>query len=121
MGIKNRINIVKGQIHEELDTAYEFKKTLDYDKKFGLLVSYVTRIKLLEDLIKCFKLIKHDKQHEIKYIIDRVTKRIKLHLRQIYKLESNTGGYEQNKTFFYECLKVILSLMQEKIKLCNNK
>tara|TARA_R110000772_G_scaffold122823_1_gene229022 strand:+ start:87 stop:452 length:366 start_codon:yes stop_codon:yes gene_type:complete len=121
MSIKNRINTSKSQIHDELDKAYEFKKKLDYDKKFGLLVSYVTRIKLLEDLIKCFKLIKHDKQHEIKYIIDRIRKRIKLHLHQIYKLESNTGGYEQNRTFFYDCLRVILSFMYEKIKLCNNK
>lgn len=121
MSIKNRINIVKSQIHEELDKAYEIKKTLDYDKKFGLLVSYVTRIKLLEDLIKCFKLIKRDKQHEIKYIIDRVRKRVKLHLHQIYKLEFNSDGYEQNKTFFYESLKVILCFMYEKIKLCNNK
>ena len=117
MSIKSRISTIKSQIHEELDTAQDLLEKFDYSTQFGQLVSTVTRIKLLEDLIRCFVLIKKDKQSEIRHLIDRVRKRIKLHLHQIYKLESITEGYQLNKLFFYDCLRVLLNFMYEKIKL----
>ena len=117
MSIKSRISAIKSQIHNELDIAQDLLGKFDYSTQFGQLISTVTRIKLLEDLIRCFVLIKKDKQNEIRHLIDRVRKRIKLHLHQIYKLESITEGYQLNKLFFYDCLRVLLNFMYEKIKL----
>ena len=117
MSIKSRISTIKSQIHAELDTAQDLLGRFDYSTQFGQLISTVTRIKLLEDLIRCFVLIKKNKQSEIRHLIDRVRKRIKLHLHQIYKLESITEGYQLNKLFFYDCLRVLLNFMYEKIKL----
>ena len=75
-------------------------------------------IKILRGLINCFKLIKHDRLKEIK--IEGISKRIKLHLYQIKKLDKSKKNYDDNKTFFYESVKVILCFMTEKIKLRYN-
>ena len=72
MSIKSRISAIKSQIHNELDIAQDLLGKFDYSTQFGQLISTVTRIKLLEDLIRCFVLIKKDKQNEIRHLIDRV-------------------------------------------------
>jgi len=118
MSLKQRINGIKSQLHEELDVAESIHSKINYDKDFGMLVSYTTRIKILRGLINCFKLIKHDRLKEIK--IEGISKRIKLHLYQIKKLDQSKKNYDDNKTFFYESVKVILCFMTEKIKLRYN-
>ena len=118
MSLKQRINSIKSQLHEELDIAESIHSKINYDKDFGMLVTYTTRIKILRGLINCFKLIKYDRLREIK--IESISKRIKLHLYQIQKLDKSKKNYDDNKTFFYESVKVILCFMTEKIKLRYN-
>jgi hypothetical protein len=115
MSLKQRINTIKSQLHDELDIAEEIHSKINYDKNFGMLVSYTTRLKILRGLINCFKLIKYDRISEIK--IESISKRIKLHLYQIKKLEQTKKNYEDNKTFFYESVKVILCFITEQLKL----
>ena len=54
MSLKQRINGIKSQLHEELDVAENIHSKINYDKDFGLLVTYTTRIKILRALINCF-------------------------------------------------------------------
>ena len=98
MSLKQRINGIKSQLHEELDVSESIHSKLDYDKDFGMLVSYTTRIKILRGLINCFKLIKHDRLREIK--IEGISKRIKLHLYQIKKLDKSKKIMKIIRLFF---------------------
>ena len=47
MSLKQRINGIKSQLHEELDVAENIHSKLDYDKDIGMLVSYTISINIL--------------------------------------------------------------------------
>ena len=104
--IKKKIYTTLSYLHDELDSSYELKNTLDYETQLGELVCNETRIKLLRDYIKLFNLIKQGEG--ILEMTTRVAKRNKLHFYQLKKLGSR--NYEDNEKYFKTLMCVALSL-----------
>ena len=111
--LKQKINMIKSNLHNELDVAEECYKNLDFTTEFPILVSYTTRIKILKTFINWFKLIKYNKLDEID--IKSITKRINIHLYQIKKLTDNKN-YLINKNYFSDIIKLILYIINSKNK-----
>ena len=107
--IKNKIYATINNLHDELDKSYELKKKLNFDTEFPELITNETRIKIIKEFIEIYKLAK--KNTKDKLILERIsniTKRLKLHLSQLKRLE--TKNYEDNKRYFTILLRVLFSL-----------
>ena len=107
--IKNKIYTTINQLHDELDKSYELKKELNFDTEFQELITNETRIKLLKEFIFLFKLAKNNKKNETLERTANLTKRTKVHLFQLKKLQ--TENYKDNVMYFTTLLKILYSLV----------
>jgi len=107
--IKNKIYATTDHLHNELDKAHALKKELDFDEELGSLIATTTRIKILKEFIKIFKLAKNNKKNEILEKMSALTKRCKLHFYQLKKLQ--TENYVDNVMYFTTLMKVVYSLI----------
>lgn len=94
-------------LYDELERNYNVKSVLDYETEFGELISVTTRLKIINELIIIFKMIKKkntDKQIILEKLLN-VKKRIKLHFKQLKKLKQK--NINENIEYFIIILKII--------------
>ena len=110
--IKDKIYITLDNLYDELDTSYNTKKMLECEKDFGEMVVNETRIKLIKDFIKVFKLLRKKETVLVLITLHEIQKRIKLHLYQLRRMKMKKEICEDNKMYFTVLLRVAYSLRQ---------
>ena len=103
--MKNIININKNQFHYELDHAIELKNK---GETIGEKVTCLTREKIFTTLIDMLRFILKKEHSKVYEKLPRLLRQIKLHIYQLGKLEQH--NVEENKIYFRESIKAILSL-----------
>jgi len=95
-------------LYDELERNYNVKSVIDYETQFGELITVTTRLKIINELILIFKMIKKntDKQIILEKLLN-VKKRIKLHFKQLKKLKQK--NINENIEYFTMILKIIYS------------
>ena len=108
--VKDNIYSTINNLYDELDTAKEERKELNFDTEFDILMVTTTRIHIYQELIIIFKLLKKktNKQEALQRT-SSLTKKIKIHFNQLRKLK--TESYKDNVTYFTYVLKVIYQLV----------
>lgn len=110
--IKDKIYITLDNLYDELDTSYNTKKMLECEKDFGEMVVNETRIKLIKDFIKVFKLLRKKANDLVLITLHEIQKRIKLHLYQLRRMKMKKEICEDNRLYFTVLLRVAYSLRQ---------
>ena len=110
--IKDKIYITLDNLYDELDTSYNTKKMLECEKDFGEMITNETRIKLIKDFIKVFKLLRKKANDLVLITLHEIQKRIKLHLYQLRRMKMKKEICEDNKMYFTVLLRVAYSLRQ---------
>ena len=110
--IKDKIYITLDNLYDELDTSYNTKKMLECEKDFGEMVVNETRIKLIKDFIKVFKLLRKKETVLVLITLHEIQKRIKLHLYQLRRMKMKKEICEDNRLYFTVLLRVAYSLRQ---------
>ena len=112
--IKDKIYITLDNLYDELDTSYNTKKMLHHEceKDFGEMVVNETRIKLIKDFIKVFKLLRKKANDLVLITLHEIQKRIKLHLYQLRRMKMKKEICEDNRLYFTVLLRVAYSLRQ---------
>ena len=101
---KKLVYATKSQLHEELDQALELRadlKAMDFDAMLGELTTTETRIKILKEFIRLFKVAQQTPQP----CTADVAKRCRLHLKQLKKL--NSMHHDANVAFFVCMFKIL--------------
>ena len=108
--VKDNIYSTINNLYNQLDTAKEERKELNFDTEFGILMVTTTRIHIYQELIIIFKLLKR-KGHrdEVLQRTASLTKKIKMHFCQLRKLK--TENYKDNVIYFTYVMKVIYQLV----------
>ena len=110
--IKDKIYITLDNLYDELDTSYNTKALLECEKDFGEMITNETRIKLIKDFIKVFKLLRKKANDLVLITLHEIQKRIKLHLYQLRRMKMKKEICEDNRLYFTVLLRVAYSLRQ---------
>ena len=110
--IKDKIYITLDHLYDELDKSYAIKALLECENDFGEMITNETRIKLIKDFIKVFKLLRKKANDLVLITLHEIQKRIKLHLYQLRRMKMKKEICEDNRLYFTVLLRVAYSLRQ---------
>jgi len=99
----NIINQSKQKMYEEKELAVKLKNSCSYDDDvIGVKITALTREKIFNLFIEIFKCIRYKKNDEVKELLLKVFKKIRLHIYQMKKLKQD--NLEENKVYFKNML-----------------